>query len=71
MSRINNMESVLKNQYERGYQDGIKHGLKLMEQRLLLAYENGNPINIEGRAYFVKSDIQNLKDIFEDLEGEE
>lgn len=68
MSRINNMEIVLKNQYEKGYQDGIKHGLKLMEQRLLLACENGNPIEIGGRAYFIKSDIQNLKDIFEDLE---
>ena len=56
--------------YEKGYQDGIKHGLKLMEERLLLACENGNPINIGGRAYFIKSDIRNLRDIFEDLEAD-
>lgn len=41
-----------------------------MEERLLLACENGNPIEINGRAYFIKSDIQNLRDIFEDLEAD-
>ena len=61
---------TIKEIYERGYQDGIKHGLKLMEERLLLACENGNPIEINGRAYFIKSDIQNLRDIFEDLEAD-
>lgn len=69
MSRIHNMETVLKNQYERGYHDGIKHGLKLMAERMLLACENGNPIEINGRAYFIKSDIQNLRDIMDDLES--
>lgn len=71
MSRINNIEVVLKNQYERGYQKGIRHGLKLMEERLLLACENGNPIEINGGAYFIKDAISNLHDIFTDLEGEE
>lgn len=56
--------------YDRGYRDRIKHGLKLMEERLLLACEHGNPIEIGGRVYFIKSDIQNLRDIFEDLERE-
>ena len=68
MSRINNMETVLKNQYERGYQDGVIVGVRLMQERMLLACENGNPVEIDGRAYFIKSDIQNLRDIFEDLE---
>lgn len=49
------------------YQRGIKHGIKQMEEKLLLACENGTPINIEERAYFIKTDIQNLKDIFEDI----
>lgn len=39
-----------------------------MQQRMLLACENGTPINIEGRAYFIKSDMENLRDIFADLE---
>ena len=42
----------------------------MAEEKLLFAYENGNPINIEGKAYFIKSDIENLRDIFEDLESE-
>lgn len=40
-----------------------------MKQRMLLACENGNPIELnDGRAYFIKSDIDNLRDIFADLE---
>lgn len=65
------MSKELKEMLEREYQRGIITGVRLMEKRILLACEKGNPINIEGRAYFIKSDIQNLKDIFEDLEGEE
>lgn len=61
---------TIKESYEKGYQDGIRHGMKLMKERLLLACEKGNPIDINGRAYFIKSDIQNLRDIFEDLERE-
>lgn len=43
-------------------------GIKIMEQRILLACENGNPLNIEGKAYFIRSDIDNLRGIFADLE---
>ena len=49
---------------------GIEIGIKIMKQRMLLACENGTPINIEGRAFFIKSDIQNLHDIFSDLEAD-
>lgn len=42
-----------------------------MKERMLLACENGNPVNIEGRAFFIKSDIDNLRDIFADLEADE
>lgn len=41
-----------------------------MKQRMLQTCENGNPIDIEGRAYFIKSDMENLRDIFADLEME-
>lgn len=50
------------------YLRGVEYGIKLMEHKLLVACENGNPINIEGRACFIKSDIDNLRDIFMDLE---
>ena len=49
---------------------GIEHGIKIMQQRMLLACENGTPISINGRAYFIKSDIQNLYDLFTDLEAD-
>lgn len=49
---------------------GIEQGIKIMQQRMLLACENGTPISINGRAYFIKSDIQNLHDLFSDLESD-
>lgn len=47
---------------------GIEQGINIMKRKILLAYENGTPINIKGRAYFIKSDLENLLDIFADLE---
>lgn len=41
-----------------------------MKERLLLACKNGSPIDINGRAYFIHDDIDNLHRIFENLEGE-
>ena len=29
-----------------------------MQERMLLACKNGTPISINGRAYFIKSDMQ-------------
>ena len=39
-----------------------------MEQKILKACEEGKPIEIDGRVYFVKSDIQNLREIFAKME---
>lgn len=55
---------------DRAEKIGIEIGIKIMQQRMLLACENGTPINIEGRVFFIKSDIQNLHDIFTDLEAD-
>lgn len=63
-------EQELKAMLERAERRGIEQGIKLMQERMLLACENGNPISINGRAYFIKSDIQNLYDIFADLEAD-
>lgn len=64
-------EKELRKLLEAEYHKGIIHGVKLMKRRMLLACENGTPINIEERAHFVRSDLQNLRDIFDDIEKEE
>lgn len=61
-------EKDLEKLLERKYQEGVCAGVKLMKQRMLLAYENGNPIEIEGRAFFVQSDLQHLRELFDMLE---
>lgn len=61
-------ERELKIMLEQAERRGIEQGIKIIQQRMLLACENGTPINIDGRAYFIKSDIENLRDIFADLE---
>lgn len=63
-------EKELNQLLEKKYQEGVCTGVKLMKQRMLLASENGTPVNIEGRAFFLHSDLQNLRAIFEDLEVE-
>lgn len=63
-------EQELKAMLERAERRGIEQGIRLMQERMLLACENGNPISINGRAYFIKSDIQNLHDIFADIEAD-
>lgn len=50
------------------YKEGFALGMQLIKERIKLAAENGTPLDIDGRAYFIKSDIQNLRDIFEDME---
>lgn len=55
---------------EDSFNSGVIAGIKLMEQRMLLACENGTPIEIGGRAYFVHSDLMNLQCIFADLEAD-
>lgn len=61
-------EKDLEKLLEKKYQEGVCQGVRLMKQRMLLACENGNPIEIDNRAFFVKSDIDNLRDVFADLE---
>ena len=61
-------EKQLKELLENEYRKGFAQGIKLMEQRLLLASENGTPVEISGKAWFISSDMQNLQGIFKDLE---
>ena len=40
---------------------GIEIGVRLMQERMLLACENGTPIAIKGKGYWVQSDIEHLR----------
>ena len=61
-------EQELKEMLDNAERRGVMQGIKIMEQRILLACENGNPLNIEGKAFFIRSDIDNLRGIIADLE---
>lgn len=54
--------------FQDAFEQGIVTGIKLMEQKILKACEEGKPVEIDGRVYFVKSDIQNLREIFDKVE---
>ena len=54
--------------FQDAFEQGIVTGIKLMEQKILKACEEGKPVEIDGRVYFIKSDIQNLREIFDKME---
>lgn len=64
-------DQELKKLLDQAERRGIEQGIRLMQNRMLFACENGTPIGLpDGRAYFIKSDIQNLHNIFADLEAD-
>ena len=63
------MGTELEEMMEKCYQYGIMIGIGLMKEKMLRAAEEGTPIEVEERAYFVKSDIDYLQVIFDGLEG--
>lgn len=50
------MEQMMEDQYNRG----ITVGMELMMEKLRMAADNGTPIEIDGRAWYLKSDMQFL-----------
>ena len=53
---------------EQAENNGILLGIKLMQQRMLLACENGTPIELpDGRAYWVQSDIEHLRNVMDSI----
>lgn len=63
-------EKELQNLMNEVYQKGVQEGIRIMQQKILLSCENGMPLDINGKAVFIKSDIHNLRNIFADLEEE-
>ena len=61
-------DSTLKELLEVEKRQGILLGIRLMEERMLLACESGSPVAIKDHAYFVKSDLQHLREIMDKVE---
>lgn len=61
---INALMKGLEEAQKRGFEKGIEY----MEQRILDACKKGTPLEIRGEAFFLKGAINNLYDIFDDLE---
>ena len=59
---------MLKEIYAEGVKEGILEGVRLMEQRMILAAKNETPIDADGRAYFIQDDMDHLKEIFAEIE---
>ena len=55
------LETVKAAEYKRGFMDGVK----LMEQRMIMAAESGKAIEIDGRAYFTRNDLQDFAERME------
>ena len=52
---------------DRSERRGFEMGVKLMQQRMLIACENGTPIEINGKGYFVRDAVTNLRNIIDSL----
>lgn len=52
------------------YKQGLADGRRQMELDLLLAAEKKTAVELGGRAYYIRSDLDNLQDTFAALEGE-
>ena len=52
------------------YNAGVKAGMKHMMDKIEEQYELCKPIYANGRLYWLKNDMENLKDIMDDIEAE-
>lgn len=58
-------EQQLQDKMDEYYNRGIQHGIRMMKDKMLLACKKGTPIEIDGRVYYIRSDLDNLKEIME------
>lgn len=56
-------EQQLQDKLDEYYNRGIQHGIRMMKDKMLLACRKGTPIEIDGRVYYIRSDLDNLKEI--------
>ena len=60
-------EKELKILLDHAERRGIEQGIRLMQEKMLLACEKGTPIEIDGRAYWIQNDLGHLKEIMGSL----
>lgn len=53
-----------------GFQAGMQTGIKYMMDKIEEQYDLCKPIYANGRLYWLKNDMENLKDIMDDIEAE-
>ena len=58
-------EQQLQDKMDEYYNRGIQPGLCMMKDKMLLACRRGTPIEIDGKVYYIRSDLDNLKEIME------
>lgn len=49
---------------KKAFDDGFKSGVESMKRKMLSVCDTDKPIEINGRAYFVQSDIAHLHKLF-------
>ena len=59
------MKQQLQDKLDEYYNRGIQHGIRMMKDKMLLACRRGIPIEIDGRVYYIRNDLDNLKEIME------
>lgn len=58
-------EQQLQDKLDEYYNRGIQQGIRMVKDKMLLACKKGTPIEIDGRVYYIRSDLDNLKEIME------
>lgn len=58
-------EQQLQNKLNEYYNRGIQQGIRMVKDKMLLACKKGTLIEIDGRVYYIRSDLDNLKEIME------
>lgn len=53
---------------KKAFEEGFKSGVESIERKILSVCDTDKPIEIDGRAYFVQSDIKHLHKLFDDIE---
>ena len=62
-------EQELKAMLERAERKGIELGIRLMQEKMLLACEKGTPIELpDGKAYWIQSDLAHLRQVMDLLD---
>lgn len=59
------MEQQLQDKLDEYYNRGIQQGIRMVKDKMLLACKKGTPIEIDGKVYYIRSDLDNLKEIME------